>query len=109
MTSYSSRETRRERLAMLIAENFKKGDVFCVWDIHALWGERWDYCPTQKELSKILPIFGLEFEKHSGSSAKYYICDGRSAKELYQRRSRTDFGYDMPSDKKYQKEEDKEV
>lgn len=86
MTSFNSRECRRERIAKIIEENFVEGDFFTVHDIESLWRKKSGHELTTRELAKTLPIFPLYSEMKVGTSYKFYRYDGQ--KPLYTRRER---------------------
>ena len=100
-SSFSGRENRRIKAAMLITDNYSNGDWFTVHDIMDLWAERWIKCLTEKELSKTIPIFTverpgcsiLEYEFRKGHNYKYYrlvvrFDDEGNPLPLYQKRDR---------------------
>ena len=92
MPSFTTRECRKEKLAIIIQDNFKSGDEFTVRTILNLWNQRWKRGPTEDELNRTLP--DLKLYRTKVKDTWHYRYDGQDP--LYIKREKDIYGNILP-------------
>lgn len=90
MVSFSSREARRIRIAMLIFYKIEEGEWFRaqdLFDAYLVEDRHRSACLTVRDIAKMLPIFNLESKKKHGYKW-YYRGHLESVDEIYVKRTR---------------------